>query len=96
MRKINAWLDKHKPRTLVDYISVGAGVTAFVATFVCLVTKAHKARRCDSNGYYDEVGGYHCDAIGYSPNGDWCGECCRESCTSCPVYINNKEDSNNG
>lgn len=39
-----------------------------------------------NNGYYDEVGGYHCEAIGYDPHGNWCGECCRGSCASCPEY----------
>lgn len=35
-------------------------------------------------GYYDSVGGYHDSGIGYSPLGEWCGECCWESCEQCP------------
>ena len=35
-------------------------------------------------GYYDEIGGYHDEAIGWNPNGVWCGECTRESCINCP------------
>lgn len=34
-------------------------------------------------GYYDAVGGYHSEGIGYSPLGEWCGECCWESCEQC-------------
>ena len=42
-------------------------------------------------GYYDEVGGYHDEAIGWNPNGVWCGECTQKSCINCPSrYI--KED----
>lgn len=35
-------------------------------------------------GYYDSVGGYHDSGIGHSPLGEWCGECCWESCEQCP------------
>ena len=35
-------------------------------------------------GYYDEVGGYHECAIGWNPNGIWCGECTSLSCANCP------------
>lgn len=31
-------------------------------------------------GFYDAVGGYHSEGIGFSPMGEWCGECCFESC----------------
>lgn len=33
--------------------------------------------------YKDEVGGCHEDAIGWNPQGVWCGECTRESCKGC-------------
>ena len=33
--------------------------------------------------YKDEVGGFHEDAIGWNPQGVWCGECTRESCKDC-------------
>lgn len=35
-------------------------------------------------GYYDEVGGYHNCAEGWNPNGVWCGECTKKSCSGCP------------
>lgn len=35
-------------------------------------------------GYYDEIGGYHDEAIGWNPNGVWCGECTNASCINCP------------
>ena len=41
--------------------------------------------------YYDEVGGYHDCAIGWNPNGVWCGECTRISCANCPSR-NSKEN----
>ena len=41
--------------------------------------------------YYDEVGGYHECAIGWNPNGVWCGECTRISCANCPSR-NSKEN----
>lgn len=34
--------------------------------------------------YKDEVGGFHEDAIGWNPQGVWCGECTRGSCKGCP------------
>lgn len=37
-------------------------------------------------GFFDSVGGFHRDGIGYSPNGEWCGECSRNSCESCVIY----------
>ena len=36
-----------------------------------------------SNGYYDEIGGYHCESIGWSPYGVFCGECTSISCKGC-------------
>ncbi len=30
--------------------------------------------------------GTHEDAIGYAPNGDWCGECLKSSCINCSVW----------
>lgn len=38
----------------------------------------------DSKSYYDEVGGYHESAMGWNPNGKWCGECTAHSCANCP------------
>lgn len=34
--------------------------------------------------YKDEVGGFHEDAIGWNPQGVWCGECTKGSCKGCP------------
>lgn len=34
--------------------------------------------------YYDDVGGFHDCAIGWNPNGVWCGECTKASCRDCP------------
>lgn len=31
--------------------------------------------------------GVHNDAVGYAPNGHWCGECCRDTCALCPTWI---------
>lgn len=40
----------------------------------------------ENSGFYDAVGGYHIDAIGYSPTGEWCGECCNSTCEDCKVH----------
>ena len=37
----------------------------------------------DDSAYYDEVGGFHDGAVGWNPNGMWCGECTVESCKDC-------------
>lgn len=37
----------------------------------------------DSDSYYDEIGGFHSCAIGWNPNGVWCGECTKLSCKDC-------------
>lgn len=37
----------------------------------------------DEDSYYDEVGGYHSCGTGWNPNGMWCGECGRLSCSGC-------------
>lgn len=42
-----------------------------------------------NEAHYDEIGGYHDCAEGWSPNGTWCGECTKASCKNCP---NIKED----
>lgn len=38
--------------------------------------------------YYitDELGGVHTDGVGYAPDGAFCGECTRESCSGCPAW----------
>ena len=36
--------------------------------------------------YTDEVGGHHDSGIGWAPNGQWCGECTKSSCSKCPVW----------
>lgn len=46
----------------------------------------------DNDGsYYDEVGGFHSAAIGWNPNGVWCGECTRISCKNCPSRHSKEE-----
>ena len=35
------------------------------------------------DAYYDDVGGFHDSAVGYNPNGVYCGECTRLSCKGC-------------
>ena len=46
----------------------------------------------DNDGsYYDEIGGFHSAAMGWNPNGVWCGECTRISCSNCSSR-NAKED----
>lgn len=37
----------------------------------------------DDSAYYDEVGGFHDGAVGWNPNGMWCGECTIASCKDC-------------
>ena len=38
----------------------------------------------DKDGsYYDEIGGFHSAAMGWNPNGVWCGECTHISCSNC-------------
>ena len=36
-----------------------------------------------TDAWSDPIGGHHDCAIGYNPNGVWCGECCRETCEGC-------------
>ena len=36
--------------------------------------------------YTDEVGGHHDSGMGWAPNGQWCGECTKSSCSKCPVW----------
>lgn len=36
--------------------------------------------------YIDEVGGHHDSGIGWAPNGHWCGECTKSSCSKCSVW----------
>ena len=38
----------------------------------------------EDGSYYDEVGGFHSVALGWNPNGVWCGECTNKSCAKCP------------
>ena len=45
----------------------------------------------DNDGYFDEVGGFHSEAIGWNPHGIWHGECTRASCKGCP-YENDTTD----
>ena len=45
----------------------------------------------DNDGYLDEVGGFHSEAIGWNPHGIWHGECTRASCKDCP-YENDTTD----
>ena len=33
--------------------------------------------------YYDDVGGFHDCAVGWNPQGVWCGECTAASCRDC-------------
>lgn len=37
----------------------------------------------EGESYTDEVGGHHDNGIGWNPNGVWCGECTKESCSGC-------------
>ena len=41
--------------------------------------------------YYDNVGGFHDSAIGYNPNGVYCGECTKLSCQRCKNVDSKKE-----
>ena len=36
--------------------------------------------------YTDEIGGHHDSGIGWAPNGQWCGECTKSSCSKCSVW----------
>lgn len=42
--------------------------------------------------YVDEVGGTHDGAIGWGPDGIWCGECCEETCKDCYIWWQRKAD----
>ena len=37
-----------------------------------------------SEGFYDDIGGYHEAGMGWNPNGNWCGECSTVNCRECP------------
>ena len=48
--------------------------------------KAHKLPIIfadNQTAYYDEVGGFHWEAIGWNPKGGYCGECTSLSCKDC-------------
>lgn len=45
----------------------------------------------DNDGYFDEVSGFHSEAIGWNPHGIWHGKCTRVSCKGCP-YENDTTD----
>ena len=34
----------------------------------------------------DEIGGYHSEGIGFSPDGYFCGECNRITCVACTCF----------
>lgn len=36
------------------------------------------------DGLKDELGGIHEEGLGWSPNGDFCGECSNMTCVGCP------------
>lgn len=36
-------------------------------------------------GRSDEVGGFHDEGLGWSPDGNFCGECSNGTCAACPV-----------
>lgn len=36
--------------------------------------------------FKDNVGGLHEEGLGWSPDGNFCGECSRSSCEQCPVW----------
>ena len=37
-------------------------------------------------GFIDDIGGYHHEAEGWDPEGNWCGECTAVSCQFCKVW----------
>lgn len=39
-----------------------------------------------SDGFYDEVGGFHEGGTGNAPDGSFCGECSSASCGPCPIW----------
>lgn len=47
----------------------------------------------DCQDYYwvDPIGGAHSPPIGWSPNGEWCGECNRITCEGCKVAENERK-----
>ena len=47
--------------------------------------------------YYitDEIGGVHTDGVGYDPEGNFCGECTRESCVGCGPWTERGYSFNN-
>lgn len=45
----------------------------------------------DPGAYYDDVGGFHDSALGWNPNGVWCGECTMKSCRDCPSRDSEEE-----
>lgn len=36
--------------------------------------------------YIDEIGGTHSGGLGWDPDGEYCGECCKYSCAECHVW----------
>lgn len=36
--------------------------------------------------YIDEIGGTHSGGLGWDPDGEYCGECCKCSCATCHVW----------
>ena len=44
----------------------------------------------EGSEYYDRIGGYHSEGEGWDPNGNYCGECGKLSCTQCYVWLQGK------
>lgn len=50
------------------------------------VLEAQTEEEAMEDCYTDEVGGHHDSGIGWAPNGRWCGECTKSSCSKCSVW----------
>lgn len=42
-------------------------------------------------GFYDEIGGYHSEGLGWNPQGVFCGECSSMTCIECS-FRDEKDD----
>ena len=64
----------------------------------CVINAQNKYEKCEilhinfvfymqeKGGYMDERG-YHDEAEGWDPAGNWCGECLRATCQDCIVWL---------
>lgn len=80
-------LVQNNPLAFVDRLNEAAsiypGADVFLREAACVIANLLLT---DEDWHNDIETGTHDDAIGYAPNGAWCGECLRTTCVGCPTW----------